>query len=489
VIDIDNKENKIAVLGAGITGLTAAYLLQQMGKIPVVIERDSSSGGLAKTIDYNGFKFDLGGHRFLTNDYSLEIFVKNLLNRRYIIVPRSSTIYFNNQYIKYPLEPLDTFNKVGCLKSFQFMYDYILQKIQTRKNSGHCQDKSLEDWVINRFGRSLYNAFFKEYSEKVWGLNCTKINSDWIAQRIQNLNLAKTIKSALIIKDRNKYATLTDKFIYPTYGIGSITDNLAQTIPRNNLLLETQILRIEHNNKKIKTIYIKRNNQPHRVNAQKFLSTIPLTSFVNLLEPRPPEDVIAAAKLLKSRDLILVTLMLSRQRVTRDSWIYFPEKHFPFGRIHEPKNWSASMAPINKTSVVTEHFCFQGDDTWQSTDTQLIEHSINSLCKLNMIDKKDVIDSLVVRVKNAYPLFEIGYRENSETISRYLNKFSNLILAGRTGEFRYYNMDQAMLSAVDAVEKISNSRVDLNPDYVTDIINTKGRKPDEMRTYHTGLVT
>jgi len=489
VIDLDNKKNKIVVLGAGITGLTAAYLLQQKGKIPVVIERDNSSGGLAKTIDYNGFKFDLGGHRFLTNNYKLEIFLKTLLNRRFIIVPRSSTIYLNNHYIKYPLEPLDTFNKVGCLKSFQFLYDYIIQKTCANKNNQHWQDKSLEDWVINRFGRSLYNAFFKEYSEKVWGLNCTKIDSDWISQRIQNLNLTKTIKSSLLIKNRNKYATLTDKFIYPTNGIGRITDNLKQTIPRNNLLLGTPIIRIKHNNKKIKTIYIKKNNQFHIINADKILSTIPLASFVNLLEPHPPEDVVKAAKLLKSRDIILVTLMLNRQRVTRDNWIYFPEKHFPFGRIHEPKNWSASMAPLHKTSIVTEHFCFQGDDTWQSTDSQLIEQSINSLCKLNMISKKDVIDALVVRVKNAYPLFEIGYRENSEIVCRYLNKFSNLILAGRTGKFRYYNMDQAMLSAIDAVEKLSNSRVNLNPDYVTDIINTKGRKAGEMHTYHTGLVT
>jgi len=482
---IDKNKDTIAVLGAGITGLTAACLLQQKGKSPLVIERDKSTGGLAKTIDFNGFKFDLGGHRFLTKNYKLESFVKTLLNRRFVVVPRSSTIYLNHNYIKYPLDPLDTFNKVGYLKSFQFIYDYFIQKF----HSNHNQNYSLEDWVVNRFGTSLYKAFFKDYSEKVWGLGCAQIDSDWISQRIQNLNLGAAIMSAVLKSKRIKYATLTDKFLYPTDGIGSITENLKQTIPSDKFLLDTKIERIEHNDRKIKSINIHQNNKQHNLEVQRVLSTIPLNAIVRLLDPPPPDNVTKAARQLRSRDLILVTIALNRPLVTRNSWIYFPEKSIPFGRIHEPKNWSSTMSPRSKTSLVTEHFCFNDDNIWQSTDTQIIEQSIKCLCKLNIINKNDVIDALVVKVRNAYPLFEIGYRENSEIVSHYLSQFSNLTLAGRTGKFRYYNMDQAMLSAVEAVESISQSRVNLNPDFETNIINVRNGEPDEMRAYHTSLVT
>ena len=451
------RDESVAVLGAGITGLTAAYFLQQQGYSPIVIERDNQVGGLAKTVDYKGFKFDVGGHRFLTRNADLERFVKNLLNNRYLVVNRTSNIYLNQSYIKYPLQPWNAFRHVGYRQSLSFLYDYVLQKCKSRSNT----PRSLQDWVIQQFGKSLYEVFFKGYSEKVWGLDCTQIDSDWIAQRIQNLNLAKAIKSALSKRTSKNYATLTDKFLYPTDGIGAITDNLRNRIDASNVKLEADVQRICHFNKRITSIDYLQGGKLCRVEPEHIISTMPLSVMVERLDPRPPSHIIEAANNLRSRDLVLVTLMVNRSQVSNDSWVYFPEKAVPFGRIHEPRNWSERMAPAGKTAVVTEHFCFRGDDTWSASDKQLVQRTVDSLCELGFMQPDELIDAVVMRIANAYPLFEIGYREHCETVCRYLSQYENLNLAGRSGAFRYYNMDHAMLSGIDAVEQLTGEKIEL----------------------------
>jgi protoporphyrinogen oxidase len=457
MVKTTGREETVAVLGAGITGLTAAYFLQQTGFSPLVLERDRQVGGLAKTVSHNGYKFDLGGHRFLTDNAELESFVKNLLNHRYLVVNRTSNIYLNQRYIKYPLQPWNAFRHVGYRQSLLFLYDYVMQKCKTSGTKA----RSLEEWVTQRFGKSLYEVFFKGYSEKVWGLDCRRIDSDWIAQRIQNLNLAKAIKSAVSKRTSKHYATLTDKFLYPTDGIGSITDNLRYRIDASNVRLEADIQRIAHVNGRITSLCYSQQGRSFHIKPDHFISTIPLSVMVARMDPPPPAHVIEAANNLRSRDLVLVTLMVNRPQVSNDSWVYFPEKDVPFGRIHEPRNWSERMAPRGKTAVVTEHFCFRGDATWSSSDKELVQRTADSFCKLGFMRPEDLIDGVVLRIANAYPLFEIGYREHCETICRYLSQFKNLQLAGRTGAFRYYNMDHAMLSGIAAVEQLLGEKIAL----------------------------
>ena len=481
----DGAEESVAVLGAGITGLTAAYFLQQQGLSPIVIERDKQVGGLAKTIDYKGFKFDLGGHRFLTSNAELEQFVKNLLNNRYLIVNRTSNIYLNNRYIKYPLEPLDAFRKVGIKQSLSFLQDYVLQKYKADDSV----PRSLEDWVIQRFGKSLYEVFFKGYSEKVWGMDCTRIDSDWIAQRIQNLSLAKAIKSAIIKRTKKQYATLTDKFLYPAEGIGAITDNLCNRINASGMQLEASVERICHENNKITSIEYQYQGQRYKVAPEHIISTIPLSVLVKCLDPPPPAHILKAANSLRSRDLVLVTLMLNRDQVSKDSWVYFPEKSIPFGRIHEPRNWSHRLAPKGKTAVVTEHFCFRGDETWSSSDAQLVQRTVDSMTKLGFMNQGDLLEGVVMRIGNAYPLFEIGYLEHCETLCRYLANFKNLNLAGRTGAFRYYNMDQAMLSGVEAVEQLTGEKIVLSQHGVASHTKLMDGESNEMCPDYSGLAT
>ncbi|WP_455222750.1 FAD-dependent oxidoreductase [Kaarinaea lacus] len=457
MVNISSRYNPVAVLGAGITGLTAAYFLQQHGHSPLVIERDDQVGGLAKTVNHKGFKFDLGGHRFLTSNADLEQFVKNLLNQHYLIVNRTSNIYLNHRYIKYPLQPWNAFRQLGCRQSLSFLSDYLMQKCRANKH----KVRSLEEWVIQRFGKSLYEVFFKGYSEKVWGLDCTQIDSDWIAQRIQNLNLAEAIKSAVSKRTSKHYATLTDKFLYPTDGIGSITDNLRNRIDASNVRLEAEIQRIAHHNHRVTSIEYLQQGTTFDIEPEHIISTIPLAVMVKLLDPQPPAQIVEAANNLRSRDLVLVTLMVNRPHVSNDSWVYFPEKGVPFGRIHEPRNWSERMAPKGKTAVVTEHFCFRGDATWAASDKQLIQRTAYSLCNLGFMEPDELIDAVVLRIANAYPLFEIGYHEHCEIVCRYLSQFENMSLAGRTGAFRYYNMDHAMLSGIAAVEHILGEKIPL----------------------------
>ncbi|WP_455220124.1 FAD-dependent oxidoreductase [Kaarinaea lacus] len=488
--DNGRVDKSVAVLGAGITGLTAAYFLQRQGRSPVVIERDVQVGGLAKTIEHKGFKFDLGGHRFLTSNADLEQFVKNLLNNRYLIVNRTSNIYLNRRYVKYPLQPFDAFRKVGYKQSLIFLYDYLVQKYKADNST----PRSLEEWVVQRFGKSLYEVFFKGYSEKVWGMDCTNIDADWIAQRIQNLSLAKAVKSAIIKRTKKQFATLTDKFLYPAEGIGSITDNLRNGINANNLQLEASVERISHDNNRITSIEYRHQGQRYRIAPEQVVSTIPLSVLAKCLDPAPPSHVLTAANSLRSRDLVLVTLMVNRDQVSKDSWVYFPDKNIPFGRIHEPRNWSEHMAPKGKTAVVTEHFCFRGDETWSLADEQLVQRTVDSMVKLGLMNKGDLLDGVVMRIANAYPLFETGYREQCETVCDYLSQFENLNLAGRTGAFRYYNMDQAMLSGVEAVEqltgeKIALARSGLTKQNVKDHAKLFNGEENEMCPDYSGVAT
>ena len=449
--------SSIGILGAGLTGLTAAYFLRQKGANPWLVESAESVGGLARTVKHRGFRFDLGGHRFLTDNRDLELFVRQLLLDRYRVVKRSSNIYFNNSFVNYPLQAGDALANLGFARALRVLGDYFTQKCRIRRPADN-----LQDWVTRNFGRSLFEIFFRDYSEKVWGIDCSKIDSDWIAQRIQNLSLMKTISAMLITGTRRRYATFTDQFIYPSEGIGSLCDQLISGMEPENVRLSSSVRAINHSANKIDSIIVNHNGAEKQLRASQYISTLPLSLLVKLLNPTPPSDIVEAAMGLRSRDLLLVCLMINRDKVTDDSWIYFPGKDIPFGRIHEPKNWSERMAPAVKTAVVAEYFCFKGDETWACSDTVLANTTIDSLAKLGFINNSEVFDTLVLRIPNAYPLFEVGYRQHCQNIARYLQGFGNLQLAGRTGSFRYYNMDKAMLSGIQAAEQCLGQTLELS---------------------------
>jgi protoporphyrinogen oxidase len=450
---IKNRKRNTVILGGGLAGLSAGFRLTK-AEIPVtVIESSSTVGGLSRTITYRGFKFDLGGHRFITKNKEIDNFVKGILKGNYLTVLRKSKIYLNNKFFDYPLKPANALFGLGPAKTFRAVFDYGKEKIKnlfiTPRNI------SLEDWVINNFGRTLFVIYFKEYSEKVWGIECKNISEEWVSKRIEGLSLGVAIKNAFFKFSGRDVNTLLDKFIYPPGGIGEISQNLYSEIIKNNrIMTDTEVQKICHENFMIKTVIARNCDQIYRISGSEFVSSIPINSLIKMLYPPPPDDIIESASRLRYRDLVIVTIMLNKERVTDLTWLYIPEKNITLGRIHEPKNWSPYMAPEGKTHIVSEYFCFQGDEIWNKQDEELTSLTIKYLEDLGLLNKKEVIDSCIIRVPRAYPILEVGYREHYNKILNYLQNFKNLYIAGRTGMFRYYNMDLAIESGLEAAEKI-----------------------------------
>ena len=440
------------ILGGGLAGLTAGRALTQAGHRVRLLEGGLTVGGLARTVTRDGFRFDLGGHRFFTLDQQVERFVHDLLGDELVTVPRSSRIYLRGKWIAYPLRPINALFGLGARKSAEILLGYAVASISRRLRPA--PPISLEDWVVANFGRPMFEYYFKDYSEKVWGIGCGEISAEWMAQRIQGLSLGGAIRRAFG-KRGAALPTLADRFLYPRLGSGRIAERLREEIERTcPIATDTRVTHIHHDGRRIEGVGIRQGEREQSLSGAAFLSTIPLTQLIQALSPHAPANVRAAAAQLRYRDLVIVTVMLKRERATDQTWIYFPGKDIPFGRLHEPTNWSVAMAPPGHTLLVTERFCFRGDATWNASDDELIETTAQHLENLGFIRRHEVHDGMVVRIPSAYPLFEVGYQQRSQILCDYLERFENLQLAGRGGRFRYFNMDQAIASGLSAAEAL-----------------------------------
>ncbi len=442
------------ILGGGLAGLTAGYLLCQARRSVALIERQASVGGLARTVETKGFRFDLGGHRFITCDATLDAFVRDLLAGEYLEVDRSSRILLGNNWFHYPLRPLNALSGFGVSTAVKILCDYATERAKACIHS--TPPVSLEDWVVRHYGRRLFLLYFKDYSEKVWGIDCRNIATEWIEQRVQGLSLGVAIVNAIMPRFGAARSTLATRFLYPPLGIGQIAERLRQGMHATSRVLNnTTVVRLDHAADRIRQVTVRNGDQTSILSGENYVSTIPLQSLITALQPRPPASVLAAASRLRSRDLVVVAVMLDRPRVTEHTWIYLPESKIPFGRVHEPTNWSPQMAPAGKTLLVAEYFCFRGDTIWNRTTSEATRLTVDGLERLGLIDKRDVLNSVVLRIPNAYPLFEVGFKQHCEHIQDYLDQFDNLHVAGRGGTFSYYNMDHAMRSGMDIAAGLS----------------------------------
>ncbi|GAB4483486.1 MAG: NAD(P)/FAD-dependent oxidoreductase [Thermodesulfovibrionales bacterium] len=447
------ETGKTMVLGGGLAGLAAGCTLARAGAPVTVVERDSVVGGLSRTVQHDGYRFDLGGHRFFSTDETIDQFVSDLMAGELVRVERSSKILLRDCYFDYPLKPANALFGLGVGTSIRILADYGAEKVRGLASRG--DSVSLEDWVVRNFGRTMFDIYFKVYSEKVWGIPCDRISAEWVDRRISGLSLATTIRNALFRMGGRKLPTLVDEFLYPRLGIGRIADRLQEEVCRTGeVLLGTCVKSIRHDNRNIETVTVETDGRTRVLGAEQFIASIPLTHLVRMLSPEPPAAVRAAASLLRYRDLVVVAVMVDRHRVTDQTWIYIPEERIPFGRIHEPTNWSPDMAPSGKTLVVAEYFSFQDDAVWRKADDELIGLTAENLQRLGFLKKSEVLGGSVVRVPKAYPLFEVGYREKCNEIYAWLAKFCNLHLTGRTGMFRYYNMDHALASGIRTAERV-----------------------------------
>ena len=447
------RKNDMVIIGGGLTGLSAGYVLTKAGFKVRVFERDATVGGLSKTVVRNGFRFDLGGHRFFTKDRKIDGFVRDLMKDELVSVPRKSKILLRNKYFDYPLKPFNALFGLGVPTTVRILGDYAAEKL--RRRTKKTEIISLEDWVVSNFGRKMFDIYFREYSEKVWGIDCGRISAEWVSQRIKGLSLAKAVKNAFFRLNGKDLPTLVDEFLYPALGIGRIADRLKEEIEKGNeVYTGANVERITHADFRIESMVVNNRSTATAVSGEEFISSMPITKLVRMLYPAPPERILSVASKLRFRDLVIVAVMVKKRRVTDQTWIYIPEQRIPFGRIHEPANWSEKMAPEGETVLVTEFFSYKGDAIWSESDELLADITVKNLEALGFMKKHEVTDCVVVRVPEAYPLFEVGYRELCDVLYDYLERFRNLHIAGRGGKFRYYNMDHAIESGIGTAEML-----------------------------------
>jgi protoporphyrinogen oxidase len=442
---------KILIIGAGPAGLTAAYELARNGQQVTLIEKDKQVGGISKTINYKGYYFDLGGHRFFTKYPEVEKIWKEILPNDFLKRPRLSRIYYNGKYFYYPLKPLNAFINLGPLKAASAILSYAKARIKPYKNPD-----TFEKWVVNQFGQRLYETFFKTYTEKVWGIPCSQISADWAAQRIKGLSLSKAILNAFGLTGKNKIRTLIEEFLYPRRGPGQFWEAMAEMIQRlgGQVILQAEVrkIRLEASSVKV-TIYYQ--GKQEEIAGDKIITSAPLSETIMNLEPKAPDVVNRAAQQLRYRDFFTVCLVIKERDTFPDNWVYVHSPEITAGRMQNFKNWSPEMVPdLNHTSLGLEYFCFSSDPIWTEPDQKLLDLAMDDIQKLKIADKNEILDGTVVRVPNAYPVYDPDYKTQLSTIKDYLNQLSLIQVIGRNGLHRYNNQDHSMMMGLYAAWNI-----------------------------------
>jgi len=448
----------VLIIGAGPAGLTAAYLLTKRKVKTTVLEADPTYvGGISRTVNYKGYLFDIGGHRFFSKSQEVENLWSELLPNDMLDRPRSSRIYYNRKFFAYPIKAFDALLKMNFFESVMCVLSYAKTKIAPIKNP-----TNVEDWVSNQFGFRLYSIFFKTYTEKVWGMSCRDISADWAAQRIKGLSLSSAIWNAIVPqrkpKDRKQIIkTLIDSFRYPRKGPGMMWDAAAKkTVEQGGtVLMNSQYESMTHHpDKGLWEVRYTEAGTPKTIWATQVVSSAPLRELVNTVSPAMESRKHADA--LKYRDFLTVSLIVKEKEIFHDNWIYIHEPNVKVGRIQNFKSWSPEAVPDPKTNCYgMEYFCFEGDGLWASKDADLIELAKKELLQLGLAEPGDVLDGCVVRQKKAYPVYDHEYQDHVEAIRQELDKrFPSLHVVGRNGMHKYNNQDHAMMTAMLTVENI-----------------------------------
>jgi protoporphyrinogen oxidase len=453
----------VVILGGGPAGLTAAWQLCKERIASIVLEQDATVGGLARTVEYKGYRFDIGGHRFFTKARAVEEVWREILppedfpRRR-----RLSRIYYNGRFFPYPLRPWETLRGLGPVEGLLILASYLRARLSPSK-----VEETFEQWVTNRFGKRLYRTFFQTYTEKVWGIPAREISADWAAQRIAGLSFWTAVRSALGFGNGNGNGgprTLVDEFDYPRRGPGMMWERAADVVSQNGCELRRQAAarRIRWSGTRVEAIEADIGGKRETIAGSHFVSTVPMRELVAMLEPAAPAHVREAASRLRHRDFLTVALIVRRADVFPDNWIYVHDASVKLGRIQNFKNWSADMVPDpSRTCLGLEYFCFENDGLWDAPDEELVALGTRELARIGLVRPEDVEDGTVVRMRKAYPIYDAGHRETLLAIRSFTDRLENLQLVGRNGTHRYNNQDHSMLTAMLAVENILGARHDL----------------------------
>ncbi len=468
------------IIGAGPAGLSAAYELIKKSDIkPIIIERDGQVGGISKTVIHNGNRLDIGPHRFFSkikrvNDLWQEILpLANQTTdheKEFLKINRLTRILFLKKFFDYPINlNVNTLKNLGIKRITKIFFSYLKIKLWPIKN-----ESALEDFFINRFGNELYLTFFKDYTEKIWGISCSQIPRDWGIQRVKNLSISKALIHSLkkIFNINQAIETsLIEKFFYPTLGAGQMYEEMAKQITKSGgqIYLNQEIVNLQSKLDQIKAVIMKgKNNLTQEIKADYFLSSMPVQDLINQMKC-PILEVKKIANGLVYRDYIIVGLLFKKMLKTNktrgrtknniipDNWIYIQEHDIKMGRLDIFNNFSEKMLKdTNLAWLGAEYFCNKDDKFWKKNDSAIKNFAINELAKINMIDPKDLLDYIVIRVPKAYPAYFGTYNQFSK-VKKFTDSFKNLFLIGRNGTHHYNNMDHSILSGLTAADNIINN--------------------------------
>jgi protoporphyrinogen oxidase len=440
----DTEPIGVAVLGAGPAGLSGAYVLAARGESGAVFEADDVVGGIARTVEFDGYRADLGGHRFFTKLAPVQRLWEEVLGDELLTRPRLSRIFYQGKFFDYPLTAKDVVGRLGFVESTRCALSYLRARAHRRPDAD-----TFEEWVTTRFGRRLYDAFFRSYTEKVWGIPGSEIRSEWAAQRIRNFSLFKAMLTIAGLS-RGHVTTLIEEFHYPRLGPGQMWESFRWLLEERGVpvYLNERCVALRHDGRRVERIVVESGDERREIEVGAVLSSIPLSELVVGLEPAAPDEVLAAARRLRYRDLVLVALVTGQECPFPDNWIYLHDPGTRAGRVQNFGAWSSDMVEPGTTCLGVEYFCFVGDAIWELDEARAVALATDELAGIGLIDPAQITGGRMIRVPKAYPMYDSAYREAVEVIRAYLDRFGNLQPCGRNGLHRYNNQDHSMWTGI-----------------------------------------
>jgi protoporphyrinogen oxidase len=450
----------VVVIGAGPAGLTAAYQLSKRGVAATILEADNVVGGISRTAQRDGWRFDIGGHRFFTKVQAVEnLWFEILGSEDFLRRSRKSRILYQGKLYDYPLVPMNALRNLGFVEAVRCMASYAWVRINPPKDTSN-----FEGFTAGRFGWRLYRTFFKTYTEKVWGVPATAIQSDFGAQRVKDLSIIRAViegfkpKSLRIRRDKSKQVTsLIDEFNYPKYGPGMMWERCAEIVTErgSKVLYESEVTKVEHRDGRAIAVTAVTDGVPTRYECTDVISSMPIRKLLEAMDPAPPPDVLAAAHGLTYRDHITVALVVPPEAGFPDNWIYIHDPEVKVGRVQNFGSWSPYLVKDGRACLGLEYFVFEGDEMWNSSDEELVELGKRELAQVGLCDPSRVEAGYVVRTPKAYPMYDATFKANVAKLVEWLDANTpNVYPVGRNGMHKYNNQDHSMYTAMLSVENI-----------------------------------
>jgi protoporphyrinogen oxidase len=459
-------DHQIVIIGAGPAGLTAAYMLHKRGVSSTILEADDVVGGISRTAMRDGWRFDIGGHRFFTKVKPVEDFWFEILGPdEFLRRPRMSRIYYRGKLYDYPIKPGNALKNLGPVEAVLCGFSYLWARARPPKDQ-----TTLEGYIVANYGRRLYNHFFKTYNEKVWGVSASEIAADWGAQRIKGMSLFAAVWEPIRAKlfggrDKGKQVTsLIEEFNYPKYGPGQMWERCTELVTEQGSTVEfdARVTKIEHHDGRAVAVTSTRDGVETRHECTDVISSMPISQLLEAMDPPVPDDVLKAARSLRYRDFMTVALVVPENFGFPDTWIYIHDPDVEVGRIQNFSSWSPYLVKDGRTCLGLEFFVQEGDEMWTKSDADLVEQGKRELAHLHLVDPEKVEAGYVVRMPKAYPFYDWVYKQNVQVLRDWLGAHAaNVHPVGRNGMHRYNNQDHSMYTAMLTVENLFGANHDV----------------------------